>query len=64
MAIKRLKAVSVYSGEHCGHVAFVGFVTVGLNFMVMINSKKNAKRCNSLGFLTAKYSYTCANRSD
>ena len=44
-------------------MALVGFVTVRLNFLKMIYSK-NAKYCNALLFLTAKYSHTCANSVD
>ena len=60
MAIERLKAVSVYSGEHRGPCGFCWFCHGEAQFYG--NDKfKNAKYCNALRFLTAKYLYTCAN---
>ena len=63
MAIGRLKAVSVYSGEHRGPCGFCWFCYCKAQFYG--NDKfKNAKYCNALMFLTAKYLYTCANSVD
>ena len=63
MAIERLKAVSVNSGEHRGPCGFCWFCHGEAQFYG--NDKfKNAEYCNALRFLTAKYLYTCANSVD